>query len=64
MNNYYIDSDRVKHHKILQHINLNYDMDVFNHNSDKYKKMQRTNESKVSETNSALKEIKKYEKVQ
>ena len=48
----FIDEDMRKHNKAMDHIYLNYDPEVFNHESDKYQQTQKLNQLKTWEINS------------
>ncbi len=60
--NKFIDEDQRKHQKALQHIEQNYDADVFNHESDRYQQKQKINFKIMLMTNNFQAENKKVEK--
>lgn len=62
MNALYIDDDMLKHRRAMDHINQNYDSNLFNHQSDRYQQTQKLNETFVRETNNYLKLAQRAEK--
>ena len=56
LRNSFVDEDARKNYEIKKHVNKNYDVDVFNHESDKYQAKQKINKDLTNLINAQQRE--------